>query len=302
MTGIEKARQLFRDAGLGFPTIPEEFAVRLKELRHWLFSTRLISVSPYNFQHYVHEAERTQIEDYALLSHSGHGVNSYAIHYYLLQGPLHMFLQLAWGGVYMDAKAAAAEIHDCFSLADQVVTAAQEVGKFQAGERLIIVGSDFSGSYWLRPGKNRRWQDVGRNNPLDLKPLEVLTEALGWLTSRRGGKRSEEGTTMPIPRINSLLIPVLRIVSDESGHSVEDIRKGVKDQFKLTDEQTKETHPKSGMNVFENHVAWALAHLVMGKAITPERTGFYKITERGLAILNGNLRELTIKELHSGHG
>jgi len=30
MTDIEKARQLFRDAGLAFPTIPEELAARLK--------------------------------------------------------------------------------------------------------------------------------------------------------------------------------------------------------------------------------------------------------------------------------
>jgi hypothetical protein len=40
MTDIEKARQLFRDAGLYFPTIPEEFAARLKEQRKWHFATR----------------------------------------------------------------------------------------------------------------------------------------------------------------------------------------------------------------------------------------------------------------------
>jgi hypothetical protein len=31
MTDIEKARQLFRDAGLAFPTIPEELAAQLRE-------------------------------------------------------------------------------------------------------------------------------------------------------------------------------------------------------------------------------------------------------------------------------
>ena len=45
-----------------------------------------------------------------MLSHSGHGVNSYAIHYYLVQRPLRMFLQLGWGGVYDDAKEDAAKI------------------------------------------------------------------------------------------------------------------------------------------------------------------------------------------------
>jgi hypothetical protein len=139
MTDIEKARQLFRDAGLAFPTIPEELAEQLKEHGRWLFSTRPIDMSPYNLQHYLDEAEVSQVKDYAVLSHSGHGVNSYAIQYYLVQGSLRMFLHLGWGGVYMDRGEAEATIRDCFSMADQVVPAAQSVGSFQPGERLMVV-------------------------------------------------------------------------------------------------------------------------------------------------------------------
>jgi len=82
MTDIEKARQLFRDAGLDFPTIPKELAAQLKERGRWFFSSRQIDMSPYNLEHYVHEVERAEVKDYAVLSHSGHGVNSYAIQYY----------------------------------------------------------------------------------------------------------------------------------------------------------------------------------------------------------------------------
>ena len=101
----------------------------------------------------------------------------------------------------------------------------------------------------------------------------------------------------PTPRVQSLLLPVLRMVADESGH-VEDIRKRVKDEFKLTDKQITETHPKSGINVFVNLVAFALANLVMGKAITRESKGFYKVTDRGVTILKGKPLKLTIEELH----
>ena len=179
MTDIEKARRLFRDAGLAFPTIPEKLAAQLKERGRWLFSTRPIEMSPYNLRHYVHEVEGSQVNDYAVLSHSGHGVNSYAIQYYLVQSALHLFLHLGWGGVYRDATAAAATIRNCFSIADQVVAAARNVGRLQAGERLTVVSSDFYGSYWLPPGESRRGKDVGRKGP-----LEVLTEALDWLTRR----------------------------------------------------------------------------------------------------------------------
>lgn len=271
--------------------------MQLKERRPWVFSTRPMDVSPYDLGHYVDEVERTQVKDYSVLSHSGHGVNSYAIQYYLVQGFLRMFLHLGWGGVYMDATKDAAAIRDCFSIADQVVRAAQSVGNFQAAHHLTIVGSDFYGSYWSPPGKSRRGKYGGREGSLDVNPLMVLTEALGFLKSY-GGNRSQKRTTTPLPKIQSLLLPVLRIVAGDSGLSVAEIRSRVKEEFRLTDKQIKLAHPKSGTNVFVNRVAWALAHLVIGKSITPERIGFYRITERGAAILKRTPSELTIEELH----
>jgi hypothetical protein len=89
----------------------------------------------------------------------------------------------------MGEKAAAVKIRECFSIADQIVTAAPKVGRFQAGERLIVVVSDFYGSYWLSPRESRGGKYADRKDPSDLKPLEALTEALGWLKSHRVGKR-----------------------------------------------------------------------------------------------------------------
>ena len=96
MTDIEKARELFRQAGLAFPTIPKQLAARLKERGEWLFSTREVKIWPYNLDDYVRESHDAP-GDYAVLCHSGHGVNSYAIQYYLVYGPLRMFvLGLGW--------------------------------------------------------------------------------------------------------------------------------------------------------------------------------------------------------------
>ncbi len=120
-----------------------------------------------------------------MLSHSGRGVNSYAIHYYLVYGPLHMFLQLGWGGVYMDADEDAAKIRGCFSLADAIVRAATTVRKFGAGDRLTIVASDFYGSYWLAPGQGWREEIIGSKGPAD-----VLSEVLGWLKGALPGQPS----------------------------------------------------------------------------------------------------------------
>ena len=176
MTDIEKARQLFQEAGLAFPTIPEVFAGHLTEHGKWLFSTRDMEMSPYNLQHYIREVDTTHVEDYVILSHSGHGVNSYALQYYIVHGPLEMFLHLGWGGIYMDAKNSTTKIRNCFSLADKIVTAAQTAEKLQTGTRLRIVGSDSYGSYWSETGNKGRDKDANSKSP-----AEILTEALNWL-------------------------------------------------------------------------------------------------------------------------
>lgn len=175
-TDLEKAKSRFEEAGLAFPTIPPDLAARLKEQEPWVFSTRTLNVWPYDLDHYVREPRS---DDYAILSHSGHGGNSYAIHYYLLFGGLAMFLQLAWGGCYMDNDQASASIARCFSLADKIVVATQPKLLPGTSQCLTIVASDFHGSYWVRPGDTLSTRERKR----ELRPIQALAQAHDWLTS-----------------------------------------------------------------------------------------------------------------------
>jgi len=159
-----------------FPTIPDELAVRLKEKDTWVFSTREIELSPYLIKHYIDEFDLGNVEDYVVLSHSGHGVNSYAIQYYLVHGKLVMFLHLGWGGVYSDVKEDRVNIRDSFAIADKIVLVAKTSAKLRKDNRLLIVGSDFYGSYWYVSGKKEQKQDTDLS-----RPVEVLTEVLQWL-------------------------------------------------------------------------------------------------------------------------
>ena len=103
---------------------------------------------------------------------------------------------------------------------------------------------------------------------------------------------------MPIPPIQPLLLPVLRITADKPSRSVEEIRERVRREFEVTPEELEQKHPKSGTSVFVNRVAWALAHLVMGLAIERIGKDTYRITGRGRNILQGGPSELTVGELH----
>ena len=175
MTDHEKARQLFQTAGLAFPEIPKELAVGLKERGNWLFSTREIEISPCDLDYYVEDCWDYSFEDCAILCHCGHGQNSSAIHYYLVHGNLRLFLQLAWGGVNMDAQRAAADIGWCFGLADEIDWTMNAVQRPKWGPPLIIVGSDFRWSYWSAPCKaiDEETKSAG----------QVLAEALQWVKS-----------------------------------------------------------------------------------------------------------------------
>jgi restriction system protein len=108
---------------------------------------------------------------------------------------------------------------------------------------------------------------------------------------------------MPIPDIQTLLLPVLRSVADGREHSSQEIRECVKVQFDISPKELLQKH-ENGTPVFSNRVAWALAHLNMRRgplghpeAIEKVRKEVYKVTEYGRGILKRNPSDLTIKDL-----
>jgi len=178
MTDLREAKQLFQEAGLAFPAIPEELAARMEKREKWVFATRALDVTPYKLDHYLLELLRGHSGDYAVLAHSGHGINSYAIQYYLVHGALRLFLHLAWGGVYTDEGAASANVRDCFALADEIVPAVRAAG-LASGDVLVLTGTDFYGSCWWPPAQK---MDLDRAKGREFKqPAEMLADALAWL-------------------------------------------------------------------------------------------------------------------------
>jgi hypothetical protein len=174
MDPLEQARALFKSVGLNLPPIPETLRPDFKKRAEWCFASRPVDISPYLFQNYVKQAQSGRISDYVLLAHAGHGINSYAIHYYLVNGPVRVFLQLAWGGVYTDKQKATGTVNECFELAGRLLTAFE---KQEERERMLIAASDFYGSRWLRSGREEA-------NVSDNKPREILKAVLESFATR----------------------------------------------------------------------------------------------------------------------
>lgn len=173
----EQARQQFAAERLPFPPIPAELADQGRQLGPWLFGTRPGTPSLYHLDWFVEEAAG-QPADYLLFGHAGHGINSWGMHYYLVRGPLALFLQCAWGGAYMDRAASTTALAARLTLAGQLIKAAEAAclaGRLILPKRLIVVYSDFYGARWqlTYPGdEDGVWQE----GPL------TLEEALAAIT------------------------------------------------------------------------------------------------------------------------
>jgi restriction system protein len=101
---------------------------------------------------------------------------------------------------------------------------------------------------------------------------------------------------MSTPKVQPLLLPVLRAIADGTEHRVDGIRERVAEELRLTKDEREEVHRKSGQNVYVNRVAFALAYFNLGKAITKKREGVYQIAERGKELLARGASDITINE------
>ena len=173
MSVMDDARRLFATEGLAVPTIPPPLARRLERKSPWMFSTRELPESVYFMRSYVEELHASGIADYAVLCHDGHGINSYAVHYFLVYGPIRLLLQLPWGNVYEDKAAATATVNDCFAVCDRIVNAMQTRGAEDSAPLTVIV-SGFDGLCWLSLPDGTCSRRGGR-------PEEAVRFVLGWL-------------------------------------------------------------------------------------------------------------------------
>ena len=90
---------------------------------------------------------------------------------------------------------------------------------------------------------------------------------------------------MPLPDFQSLMRPLLVLLSDGEEQHVQPIRDTLAEQFGLTHEELEERLPSGRQQTYVNRVAWALAHLKGAACIESPRRGVYRITDRGQQLL-----------------
>lgn len=100
-----------------------------------------------------------------------------------------------------------------------------------------------------------------------------------------------------IPDYQSLMLPLLKFISDGQTHSTQDAVIILSKEFNLTDEDLNEWLPSKKQKTFHNRVHWAKAHLKMSGALENISKGNFKITDKGKLILAKNPPSINVKYL-----
>ncbi len=102
---------------------------------------------------------------------------------------------------------------------------------------------------------------------------------------------------MPIPDYQSLMLPLLKLTSDNQEHKIGDLVEALAIQFKLTDDQRKELLPSGQTFVFGSRVGWARTYLKKAGLLDSQKRATVQITKRGVSILKDNPSKIDVKLL-----
>ncbi len=91
--------------------------------------------------------------------------------------------------------------------------------------------------------------------------------------------------SMALPDFQTIMLPLLRRISDGRDWAMRDVTRGIEDEFGLTTEERSAMLPSGYSRVIVNRVGWAKSYMKEAGLIQSVRRGFVKITEDGQKVL-----------------
>src|SRR4051812_5706432 len=88
-----------------------------------------------------------------------------------------------------------------------------------------------------------------------------------------------------IPDYQSLMLPLLKLVSDRKEHKYRDLIEKLAIEFKVTDEERKELLASGNQAIFDNRVGWAKTYLKKAGLLDSPKRATFVITNVGLQTL-----------------
>jgi len=100
-----------------------------------------------------------------------------------------------------------------------------------------------------------------------------------------------------IPDYQSLMLPLLKLVSDKQEYKYRDLIEKLATGYNMTDEERKELLASGNQAIFDNRVGWAKTYLKKAGLLDSPKRATFVITELGLQTLNKNPDRIDAKYL-----
>ncbi|MEZ7884781.1 MAG: restriction endonuclease [Bacteroidales bacterium] len=100
-----------------------------------------------------------------------------------------------------------------------------------------------------------------------------------------------------IPDYQTLMLPLLKLISDGKEHKYRDIIEKLASEFKLSEEEKRIFLASGKQAIFDNRVGWAKAYLKKACLLDSPKRATFIITERGKQTLAENLTSIDNKYL-----
>ncbi|NLR80199.1 restriction endonuclease [Chitinophaga eiseniae] len=102
---------------------------------------------------------------------------------------------------------------------------------------------------------------------------------------------------MMIPDFQTIMLPLLQILSDGNEYLLRDVINKICDQFHLTEEEKIELLPSGNQPIIDNRVGWARTYLKKAQLLENPRRGVLRINQAGRELLESKPSRIDVKFL-----
>ncbi|NIP41839.1 MAG: restriction endonuclease, partial [candidate division Zixibacteria bacterium] len=97
---------------------------------------------------------------------------------------------------------------------------------------------------------------------------------------------------MALPKYYELMLPLLKLASDEKEHYIREAIDKLAETLHISEGERKELLPSGKQAVFDNRAGWARTYMAKAGLLENTRRGYFRITQRGLEVLQQNPAEI----------
>lgn len=102
---------------------------------------------------------------------------------------------------------------------------------------------------------------------------------------------------MAIPDYQTVMLPLLRFLRDDKEHNIGEVVDALAEEFGLSVDERQQLLGSGQQTVIRNRAGWARTYLKKAGLIESTRRGFFRITERGRAVLGAKPDRIDVKFL-----